>query len=67
MLPEVKEAIIEFLGSNPGSCTREVVQNVDAERAVVYSTLRELEIKNIVGSSGGLDGMTVTFVWNLLD
>jgi predicted transcriptional regulator len=67
MLPEVKNAIVEFLGSNPGSCTREVVQNAGTERDVVYSTLCELEDKNVVERRGGLDGLTITFVWNLLD
>jgi len=67
MLPELKETIIAFVRSNPNSCTRVVTQGIGEDRTTTYEALCDLEEKNIVGRSGGLDGMTITFIWNLLD
>jgi len=67
MLPELKEAIIAFVGSNPNSCTRTITQGIGEDRTATYEALCTLEEKNIVSRSGGLDGLTITFIWNLLD
>jgi len=67
MLPEIKDTITEFLGSNPGSCTRVVTEGTKLERSVVYEALSDLEYRGTVSRGHGLDGRTISFVWNLLD
>ncbi len=67
MLPELKEAIIAFIGTNPNCCTRVVTAGINEERAATYEALCALEKKHIVYRKGGLDGMTITFIWNILD
>ena len=66
MLTEIKYGIMEHLVACPDSNTREVNEAIpDHDRSTVYSSLCELERKGAVRRKGGLDGTTITFIWNL--
>ncbi len=67
MLTETKNAIVEYLGANPGSSTRKVNEGIASDRATTYSTLCKMEQGGNVKRSGGIDGTTICFSWTLLD
>lgn len=67
MIPEHRSAIVDYLGENPDSNIRAILESTKIERGEIYAILCELERKHKVHRHGGLDGTTITFFWNLLD
>ncbi len=67
MLTSNKESIIEYLNSEPNSNTSDISRGVALSRSITYESLCDLEYSGIVARSAGLDGVTLTFNWNLVN